>query len=92
MEINNFLKIIETNYKFDTSLQKQQERKTFIRSEAVTMSVMIQVTQKNSNKTYPDQLHLIQDFQNCFQNFSSCNFKEVEDLMPLTAVGTKKQP
>ena len=50
---------------------------------------MIQVTQKNSNKTYPDQLHLIQDFQNCLQNFSIRNFKEVEDLVPLTAVGTK---
>ena len=44
---------------------------------------------KNSNKTYPDELHLIQDFQNCFKNFSSCNFKEVEELVPLTAVGTK---
>ena len=67
-------------------IKKKQERKPFIRSEAVTMSRMIQLTKDKKagtsafmsvNETRPDRLRLKQDFQNYLQNFSTSSNKEV---------------
>ena len=41
-------------------------------------------TAKDFNKTCPEHLHFIPDFEKCLQNFSSLNTMKVTNLAPLT--------